>query len=95
MAGLPAICVLGPPLVCDVRMVGALEIGEDDGQVRITLPSALATVMASSAAWPMEGPVGRLDGRADGWLRPMQRRVAAVGNDAFELKLRAEWRFPT
>ena len=30
MAGLPAICVLGPPLVCDVRMVGALEIGEED-----------------------------------------------------------------
>jgi hypothetical protein len=79
----------GLGFVFDVRMVGTLEIGADDGRVRFTLPSALALVVANSAAWPVEGPVGRRDGRADVWLTPTRGKVAAVGNDAFGLGLRA------
>lgn len=70
-------------------MVGTLEIGADDGRVRFALPSGLAMVVANSVAWPVDGPAGRRVGRSDAWLTPTQGRVAAVGNDAFGLRLRA------
>ena len=34
----------------DARMVRTLEIGADDGRVRFTLPTALAMVVANTAA---------------------------------------------
>lgn len=79
----------GLGFVFDVRLVGKLEVGADDGRVRFTLPRALAEVAARSVVWPVEGPRVLPDGRADLWLTPTRGKVAVVGNDSFGLGLRA------
>jgi hypothetical protein len=79
----------GLGFVFDVRMLGKLEVGADDGRVRFTVPRALAEVAAANVAWPVEGPRVLPDGRADLWLTPTRGKVAVVGNERFGLGLRA------
>ena len=79
----------GLGFVVDVRMVGSLEVGADDGKVRLTLPAALGLLAAKGSTAPIEGPVGRPDGRVDLWLTPIRGRVLKVGAEPVRLGVRA------
>jgi hypothetical protein len=81
----------GLGFIFDLRMVGKLEVGADDGRVRFTMPRALAELAAANGAWPVEGPRVLPDGRADLWLTPTRGKLAVVGNERFGMGLRAAW----